>query len=311
MRPHRPGLDAPSSKLSGEGVSLLRSAPVWVVILLTLLTACAGPPAAEIRFDQVEEHPALRRSGDTLRMGVVTLLSPRESFTAYRDLADYLGEELGVPVDLVLRKSYSELNDLVRTAAVDMALVGHGGYLNGRQQFDMQALAMAQIDGSTEGDALLLVRTDSGASQFRDLEGSAVAFTDPLSLSGHLALRHWMAGEELLPETYFGKVLFTYSQDGAVEAVIGRVVDAALVDAYQYRTYLGHHSELDGKLRVLMRLRTPGSMLLVTRPDLPPAEAARYRTALLAMSDSQAGRRVLAKLLVERFVPPPVGGGES
>lgn len=277
----------------------------WLLLILISLTACGRAAPTQIRFDQVEEYPHTRRLHDTLRIGVVTMLSPRESFAAYRDLADHLGEQLGLPADMVLRKSYAELNELVRTAAVDLALVGYGGYEAGRQQFGMQALAMGQLDGATESDALLLVRTDSTAVQFRDLRGAAVAFTDPLSISGHLALRGWMAEQELIPEAFFGKVLFTYSQDGAVDAVIGRVVDGAVVDAYQYRSYLGQHPNLDGKLRVLMRLKTPGSMLFAARADLPAEKAAQYRRVLLAMSDSQAGRKVLAGLMVERFVPPP------
>lgn len=303
------GLDKPFSNYEKREVvsPLFRLRVWWLLMVLVSLTACGQAPT-RIRFDQVEEYPVPQRSRDTLRIGVVTMLSPRESFSAYRDLADFLGKQVGVPADLVLRKSYAELNDLVRTSAVDLALVGYGGYLTGRQQFQMQALAMSQLDGSTEGDSLLLVRTDSEVSQFRDLEGAAFAFTDPLSISGHLALRSWMADQALLPEGFFRKVLFTYSQDGAVEAVIGRVVHAAVVDAYQYRAYLGNHPELDGKLRVLMRLKTPGSMVFVARPDLPDEQAARYRQALVEMSDLQEGRRVLAGLLVERFVTPPEEG---
>lgn len=287
----------------------LRRSVGALLMLVLLLAGCRAEDTVEIRFDQVREYPALPRTSGTLRIGVVTMLSPRESFAAYRSLADYLGEQVGAPADLVLRKSYAELNDLVRTGAVDLALVGFGGYEAGRRQFGMDGLVTGQVDGAIDGDALLLVRADSEATQLSDLRQRAIAFSDPLSYAGHLALRIWMEKQGHVPEQFFSKTLFTFSQDGAVEAVVGRVVDGAVVNAYQYRAYLSRHPQLDGKLRVLMRLKTPGSMVVAVRPDLPGHQKARYQTVLLEMSQAAEGRRALAGLFVERFVPLPAEGG--
>ncbi|HYG57187.1 MAG TPA: PhnD/SsuA/transferrin family substrate-binding protein [Symbiobacteriaceae bacterium] len=283
---------------------------VALLLPLLALSGCSTGRTAQIRFDQVKEYPAPQRNSNTLRIGVVTMLSPRESFEAYRDLADYLGKQVGAPADLVLRKSYSEVNELVRTAAVDVALVGYGGYEAGKRQFGMEALVTGQTDGSTESDALLLVRADAPIAQLQDLRERAIAFSDPLSYAGHLTLRNWMDQQGHVPEEYFSKVLFTFSQDGAVEAVVGRVADAAMVDAFQYRAYLSRHPELDGKLRVLVRLRTPGSMVVAVRSDLPGNRKALYQAALTNMTQVPEGRKVLATLLIERFVILPGGGAQ-
>lgn len=281
------------------------------LVMALMVAGCGARAPVQIRFNQVQEYPAPQSNQDTLRIGVVTMLSPRESFDAYRDLADYIGEAVGAPADLVLRKSYAELNELVRTSAVDLALVGFGGYEAGARQFGMEALATGQVDGSTEADALLLIRADSPATQLKELSGRAIAFSDPLSYAGHLALRNHMEQQGNIPEQFFSRVLFTYSQDGAVDAVVGRVVDAAVVDAYQYRAYLSRHAELDGKLRVLMRLRTPGSLVVAVRPDLAQPRKAQMQSVMLGMTQTPEGRKALAGLLIERFALLPAKGGSQ
>ncbi len=236
---------------------------------------------------------------------MVTVLSPKESFTAYRSLADYLGREMKLPASLVLRKSYPELNDLVRTGAVDLALVGYGGFKAGQKQSGMQPLALGQVDGTTRSISLVLVRTDSLAQSPKDLKDRAFAFTDPLSYSGHLALREWLTGQGLSPESFYSRIVYTFSHDGSVEALVGRVVDGALVDAYWYRAYLSRHPEMDGRLRVVARFETPGFMVFVTRPDQPYAQRLLLQKTLVTMSDTAQGRRVLAGLMMERLVMPP------
>lgn len=286
----------------------MRRLLLLIMLALILLSGCTARRPAQISFRQTIEYPAPSQVQESLRLGVVSMLSPRESFPAQRDLADYLGARTGRPVDLILRKTYSEMNDLVRSGAVEMAMVGYGGFLAGEAQYGMLALAASLVDGTTESDAVLLVRTESDIEQFQRLEGRPIAFTDPLSVSGHLVLRQWMADQRLLPESFFSRVLFTFSHGGSIEALVGRVVDAAMVDALQFRTYMLHHPELDGKLQVILRLQTHGGMQFVVRPDLPPERRATLQAVLLQMHEDPRGRRVLAQLLIERLVPPPQGG---
>jgi len=279
-----------------------------VALIAIALTGCTGSRPVQLRLDNVEDSPPPARPQETLRIGVVTVLSPKESFSAYRDFADYLGREAKLPASLVLRKTYSEINDLVRTGAVDLALVGYGGFLTGQKQFGMQLLAAGQVEGTTHSTSLVLVRAESPAHNYQDLQDRAFAFTDPLSYSGHLALRERLAGQGLLPETFHSRIIYTFSHDGSVDALMGRVVDGALVDAYWYRAHLSRHPELDGKLRVIARFETPGFMVSVTRPDLPDALKQSLQAILTGMSESAGGRRALAGLMMERFVLP---GGEG
>lgn len=279
-----------------------------LVLMILSIVGCTAEPAPEIRFDRTVEYPPPSHLAKTLRLGVVTMLSAQDSFAAYRDLADYLTLRTNVLTDLIFRKSYAELNDLVRTGAVDLALVGYGGYLTGQKQFGMVPLALGQVDGITRSDALIVVRAESPARGLADLRDKTFAFTDPLSYSGHLAVRDWMQERGLVPEDFFERVLFTYSQSASVEALVGRVVEGAVVNAYRYRAYLARHPGVDGQLRVIARLPTPGGLVFAVAPNLQSDRRQFLREVLLGMHENPGGRAVLAGLMLERLVPPREGG---
>lgn len=296
------------AELPLKGVSQVLKRLTALLTLLFLLPACTAARPPQIDFLKTEELPAPARPTASIRVGAATILSLREGFLAYRAVADHIGAVLATPADLVMRKSYQELNELVRSGAVDLAVVGYGGYLAGRRQFGMEALALAEVDGTVEGDALILVRSESGLQRLSDLAGKGFAFTDPASVTGHLALRAELESKGQTPERFFSKLVYTFSHSGSIEALIGRVVDGALVNSHHFRTYLASHPALAGRMTVIGRIHVPGSMVIAVRPDLPAARKRELQQILTSMHESPAGRKALGGLLIERLVRPPEGG---
>lgn len=75
----------------------------------------------------------------------------------YPELVAYLGRRLGRPAELVQGKTYAEINDLVRTGDVTLALVCTNAYLEGREDFGMEALVVPQVAGETVYYSYLIV----------------------------------------------------------------------------------------------------------------------------------------------------------
>ncbi len=64
--------------------------------------------------------------GPTLRFAVGTMLSPRETARAYRQLGDYLESRTGHRVEVVQRRGYSETNALLDNWEADFGFVCTG-----------------------------------------------------------------------------------------------------------------------------------------------------------------------------------------
>jgi len=271
--------------------------------------ACArGEATPRVDFRQTEE-PAVAASAppqgaDVIRMAVAPVLSPLQTFSLYQDLLNYLGQRLNRRVELVQGKTYAEINDLMRSGDVTLAIVCTNPYLQGQADFGMEALAVAEVNGQPYYYSYLVVARGSDAGSLADLRGRTFAFSDPLSNSGRLAPVYQLALMGETPETFFKRSIFTYAHDNSVRAVADGLVDATAVDSLIYDYLSITQPDLVAKTKVIDRWGPYGNNPVVVNPGLDPALKDRLREVLLTMDADPSGKAILDALMLDRFVVP-------
>lgn len=65
-----------------------------------------------------------------LRMAIGAMISPKDTEGHYRRLLQYLGQEAGVEVELVQRKTYAEINELLISGDIQLAFICSGPYVS-------------------------------------------------------------------------------------------------------------------------------------------------------------------------------------
>lgn len=287
------------------------AAAVVVGFVLLALAACGpGYQGQRISFgSSPAATPAspvsATRAEAILRMAVAPVISPRETFNSgYRDLLNYVGQRLGLPVELVQGKTYAEINDLVRTGDVTFAFVCTNPYLQGQDDFGMELIAAPEVNGQATYYSYLVVRADSSFSSLADLRGRTFAFSDPLSNSGRLAPVYQLSLMGETPESFFSRWIFTYAHDNSIKAVAENLVDAAAVDSLVYDYWARTGSDFVAKTRVVEKWGPFGINPVVVRPGLDPQLKQRLREVLLGMDEDPAGRQILDSLLIDRFIVP-------
>ncbi len=103
------------------------------------------------------------------------------------------------------------------------------------------------------------------------------------------------------PETFFQRVLFTYSHDDAIRAVASGVADGAAVDNLVYEFALAREPELEGQVKVIDRSEPFAVPPVVAGPSLRPQVRAELEDLLLRMHEDPTGRQVLAVVGIDRF----------
>ncbi|MBM4461288.1 MAG: phosphate/phosphite/phosphonate ABC transporter substrate-binding protein [Chloroflexi bacterium] len=274
-------------------------------LLIAACTAYAAPAAGPtVRLHDLRPLPPTPPAKVVpLRVAVAAVISPRGNVESYTPLLDYLGRELNRPVEMVQRRTYMEVNDLLRDGEVDVAFVCTSAYIAGRRDFGMQLLAAPQVAGATVYYSNLIVPADSPARSMADLRGKVFAFTDPMSLSGRVyptSLVHTLGAE---PETFFSRIFFTYSHDNAVRAVADGLADGAGVDSLVYDFAVARDPSLTSKVKVIHRSPPFGIPPVVVGPDIRPQLRAQLYDLLIGLQDDPAGPAILATLGFDRFVP--------
>lgn len=241
----------------------------------------------------------------SLRFAVALTISPQEGYQLYGDLTEALGRRIGRPVHLILRRSFAETNDLMRSRGADAAQLCSRGFFQGRADFGLIALAVPVMNGRKTSSSYVIVQAASEIDTPGELTGRTFAFADPVC-----APEPYPAGQKGWgPDGFFKRKLLITSHDRAVRAVAEGLVEGALVDGSVYaRLGLASPAE-SAKTRVIAATAPYLNSPIVVHPALDPQLREDLRRAFLSLHEEGKGRAVLTRLGIERFVAPPEGGG--
>ncbi len=275
-----------------------------LLLLCLLLVGCASAPSRPaINLSDLQPLPPAA-SGDVvpLRVAVAAVISPKGTAESYQSLLDYLSTKLNRPVELVQRRTYSEVNDLIESGLVDMAFVCTSAYVAGHDKFGMELLAAPQVNGETTYYSVLIVPGGSPVQSMSDLRGKVVAFTDPMSNTGRVYPTFLVQQLGSTPDEFFARTFFTYSHDDAIHAVADGLADGAAVDSLVYDFAVASDPALATKTRIIHRSPPFGIPPVVVSPSVRPQLRAELQTILLGMSDDPDGLRGLQAIGVDKFV---------
>jgi phosphonate transport system substrate-binding protein len=282
-----------------------------ILVFLAFMTACTdstGPTVVDFEKTIAASRPGeanpVQPGRPVLRVAVGAMVSPKETFVHYRQLLDYLGNRLGMDVELVQRKTYGEISELVGNGGIDLAFICSGPYATGKGKYGFELLATPEIQGSHFYQSYLIVNRDSPFGRLEDLKGRTFAFTDPDSHTGKLVPTHWLAERNERPETFFGKAIYTYSHDNSILAVAKGLVDGAAVDGLVWEFYRQKKPSLTDATRVIRKSEPFGIPPVVASGSLAPAAKLAVREILLSMHEDPVGAGILGEIMIERFVEP-------
>jgi phosphonate transport system substrate-binding protein len=238
-----------------------------------------------------------------LRVAVAAMISPKETFDQYRRLLEYLSRRTGRNLEFIQRKTYAEINELLRRGDIDVAFICSGPYATAREAYGFKPLAMPVVHGRPSYQSYLIVNKDSPYKRLEDLRGRTFAFTDPHSNTGKLIPTAWLADLKERPETFFSQTIYTYSHDNAILAVSRELVDGAAVDSLIYEYYQEKKPEFTARTKIIRKSQPFGTPPLVTSGRLPPGDHERLQQVLFSMHQDPEGEKILKELFIDRFVP--------
>lgn len=280
-----------------------------VVLLLSviLFTSCASLPQTELvgRVDLNDLQPLptpVNYEALPLRVAVAAVISPKGTLESYSPLLKYIEAKLNRPVELVQRRTYLEINDLIEHGEVDMAFVCTSAYVRGHDSFGLELLVAPQVKGRTTYNSLLIVPATSKAQSMADLRGRIFAFTDPISLSGRVYPTYLVQRLGSTPDVFFARTFFTYSHDEAIRAVASGVADGAAVDSLVFGFEAARDKSLKDKVRIIHTSPDFGIPPVVVSPFTRPQVKAELQALLLGMADDPAAQDALSAVGIDRFV---------
>jgi phosphate/phosphite/phosphonate ABC transporter binding protein len=279
-----------------------------ILIFMVAIYGCSrDSDAVTIDFDNtiaVERPESGITQKGTLNVAVAAMISPKETFSFYRDLLDFIGTRMDRKVNLIQRKTYGEVNELFKTGQVDLAFICSGPYAVEKEKYGFEALATPIVREKPFYQSYLIVNKDSTYQNLNDLRNKVFAFTDPDSNTGALVPQYWLSEMGETPESFFQSFTFTYSHDNSIMAVARALVDGATVDGHKWEYFQSKNPIYSSRTRIIKKSEPFGSPPLVTSVALPTQSKEQIRGTIFSMHLDPEGKEILEKLMIDRFVPP-------
>jgi len=252
----------------------------------------------------VNQSPEEPQDGSVIRVAVAAMISAQESVVYYHQLLDFIASQLGHKIQLIQRKTYSEINDLLKNGKIDLAFICSGPYATGRQTYGFEALAVPQVRGKNSYHSYLIVNQKSTVQDLMDLRGKTFAFTDPESNTGRLVPTYWLAQQKEQPKDFFGKIIYTHSHDNSIMAVATSLVDGAAVHEQIWEYFNEKNPTFTSSTRIIKKSQPFGNPPVVASKFLSRQLKEDIQRLLISMHKDPKGKKILDELRIDRFLHP-------
>jgi len=163
-----------------------------------------------------------------LRLSAIPDENPQEMLRIYAPFAEYLSNEIGIPVKFTPVVEYAATVEGL--AANRLEMVWYGGLTSvqaAKQAKGARRIIMRKEDA--EFKSYFITRKDTGIKALTDLKGKTFAFGSVSSTSGHLMPRYFLLKGGINPEKDFSKFSFSGAHDATAAWVeAGQVAAGAL-----------------------------------------------------------------------------------
>ena len=278
----------------------------WVLAILALLLALSfvgcgkSESVKHVTLSNLEPVSSPKQgTKGTLRVALAVGLSPTQSIAKYQALTAYLSEKLNQPVELVQKKTYKEVDDLIEEGNVDIAFVCSSSYVIGHEKFGERLVAVPISNGSMYYQSVIIANATSDIRNWSELKGRSFAFVDPQSTSGALYAMSKIKDHGGL--NFFKSYIYTYGHSNSLVAVRDHLVDAAAVDSYTLASALANSPHLTNTIRIIDTSLEYANNPVVASPRLDEQTFIAIQTALLNMDKDSSGQDALKTAGYDRF----------
>jgi phosphonate transport system substrate-binding protein len=237
---------------------------------------------------------------ESLKVAVSAMTSPKETFIFYEELFKYISEKTASRITFRQRKTYQEVNNMLENHDVDLAFICSGAYALGNSE-KMEILAIPVSNGKNHYQAYVVVHVNSAIHEFKELQDKKFAYTDPISHSGKLYADKRMR-EMGYRSGFFSKTFYSHAHDISMQLVSKRIVDGASIKSSVYDYLEKFEPERVRSLRIIEKSENYGMPPIVVPVSLDEDKKKQLREFFLTLHEDPAGKKILDKLLIDKFI---------
>lgn len=188
---------------------------------------------------------------ETVSIGMISVSGDNKGYVAEKNLANYIAKKLNKNVKFIQRKSYKEINTLLKNKEIDIAFLSVGAYVLYDDKKNLSLIAKP-CRGKSFYHPVVIAKKNSSIDNIEDLKNKDFAFVDTYSYSGYIFLSNYLEEKGTNVDEFFNKkYYFTYSHEQSVRQVANENVEAGVVDDWVLQYLEKNDPELLSEIKIV------------------------------------------------------------
>lgn len=280
----------------------------FIALPLLLLIGCGDTwedPDKHVYIDFKDQARVSQQTNDTtnyIKVAIASMVSPQETFFQYNRMLRYIEDKLDRKIELVQRKTYKEVNELLKKGEIDLGFICSGAYVAGIKDSAFSLLTIPQMGGKRHYYAYLIVNKNSNFRSFKDLKGKRFVFTDSLSNTGMYYPLQRLNDYNTDIKGFFASTYFSNAHDYSIELVSRNIVDGASVNSLIFEYIQRMTPEKVMNVKIIERSKPFGMPPVVVSKHIDPALKEQLKNLFLDMANDPEGKDILGGLMIDKFI---------
>lgn len=250
----------------------------------------------------------MRHDHKDIRVVMAAAFVSESGIGIYDEIFKYLAAKLNRKITFISGFSYSTINQMLDKGMVDVGFICGLPYVLKHdithpavQLIAAPVMADAKYDNKPQYFSYLITHKDNKAKKFTDTRGQRFVYNDEISNSGYNMPRAYMIS---LGETkgFFSKVIRSGSHEESIRLVATKEADVSAVDSLVYEYELKQNPEYVRNTKIIKVLGPAGIPPIVVSTKVSAEVKKEIQKALLNMQNDTAGKLILKKALIRRFM---------
>lgn len=282
---------------------------IFILFIIILVIASGCIEKREVLNLTIVQEPRVTENDTSVKVAIASVISPKDSIEYYEGMIQYISKKLGGPVKIVHRRTYREINDMIKNGEIDFAFVCSGPYVEGNNEFGMKLLVAPEAYGGNTYYSYIIVPMNSSYENISFLRGKRFAFTDPLSNSGKLYPAYKLSLINETSESFFGvdengrnNYFYTYSHDNSIIAVAEQLAEGAAINSQVYEYMKIKKPDIISKTRIIEISPPFANPPVVVSKDIDPFLEQKLKDIFLNMDKDEEGKKILSNVMIDRFI---------
>ncbi len=218
------------------------------------------------------------------------------------DFVGYLSQTSGIRLKTRFVDSYSELSSRLRNYPDSFGWTCGAPYVEDHKKDGQQLISVPLFKGKPTYYSLILTQKNNTGKTLLDFNNQIFVYSDPRSNSGYLAPSFYLKQQGYDLKNYFRIALHAGNHEKSIEALLNGLANVAAVDEYVWLEYLKKNPHAADEVHEIQRLGPYPFTPIVTGKATSQATLTKLQQALINMSSTIAGRKLLKKFSMDGFV---------